>query len=74
MSIECGECERDLRGGHDEGCSRFTPHPKDICQCLDYREDHENGTGACRMPNNGVHAGEPCNAFLLREQHVDEEV
>lgn len=24
MSIECGECERDLRGGHDESCSR---HP-----------------------------------------------
>jgi hypothetical protein len=22
MSIECGECERDLRGGHAEGCSR----------------------------------------------------
>jgi hypothetical protein len=22
MSIECGECERDLRGGHAPGCSR----------------------------------------------------
>lgn len=27
MSIECGECERDLRGGHDETCSR---HPKNV--------------------------------------------
>lgn len=25
MSIECSECERDLRGGHDPECSR---HPK----------------------------------------------
>lgn len=25
MSVECGECERDLRGGHDPSCSR---HPK----------------------------------------------
>lgn len=23
MSIECGECERDLRGGHDPACSRY---------------------------------------------------
>ena len=23
MSIECSECERDLRGGHDPSCSRF---------------------------------------------------
>ena len=22
MSIECGECERDLRGGHADDCSR----------------------------------------------------
>ncbi len=22
MSLECSECERDLRGGHDPGCSR----------------------------------------------------
>ena len=23
MSMECGECERDLRGGHWIGCSRY---------------------------------------------------
>lgn len=23
MSIECGECERDLRGGHERWCSRY---------------------------------------------------
>jgi hypothetical protein len=22
MSSECGECERDLRGGHDDACSK----------------------------------------------------
>ena len=25
MSIECGECEHDLRGGHDPSCSRYKP-------------------------------------------------
>jgi hypothetical protein len=33
MSIECSECERDLRGGHDPACSRYSPCP--LC----------NGTG-----------------------------
>lgn len=23
MSLECGECEADLRGGHLESCSRY---------------------------------------------------
>lgn len=23
MSLECSECERDLRGGHDIACSRY---------------------------------------------------
>lgn len=26
MSIECGECEHDLRGGHDPSCSRNRPN------------------------------------------------
>jgi hypothetical protein len=25
VSIECGFCERDLRGGHDADCPRWTP-------------------------------------------------
>lgn len=25
MSLECSECERDLRGGHDPSCSRYKP-------------------------------------------------
>ena len=28
MSLECGECEHDLRGGHDEECSRYKPEIK----------------------------------------------
>jgi hypothetical protein len=23
MSLECSECEHDLRGGHAQGCSRY---------------------------------------------------
>lgn len=32
MSIECGECERDLRGGHDPSCSRYRGEPPP-CTC-----------------------------------------
>lgn len=28
MGMECGECERDLRAGHDPSCSRYTPPPE----------------------------------------------
>ena len=29
MSIECGECEHDLRGGHSPDCSRYVPFRED---------------------------------------------
>ena len=33
MSLECSECERDLRGPHDPSCSRFdrTGHCEGCC-------------------------------------------
>jgi len=36
MSLECRECERDLRGGHDKGCSRYV---KPCCK----RHDEDGG-------------------------------
>lgn len=30
MSLECGECERDLRGGHDRSCSRYKTPKKRV--------------------------------------------
>jgi hypothetical protein len=38
MSMECGECERDLRGGHDRECSRHPinrANPKRVQAALD---------------------------------------
>jgi hypothetical protein len=32
MSLECSECERDLRGGHDPSCSRYPGEPP-LCTC-----------------------------------------
>jgi len=32
MSLECSECERDLRGGHDKSCSHWTPE-QELCTC-----------------------------------------
>lgn len=39
MSVECGECERDLRGGHDVACSRSA-----TMRLIDQVE-HLNATG-----------------------------
>jgi len=36
MSLECRECERDLRGGHDKGCSMYA---KPCCK----RHDEDGG-------------------------------
>lgn len=40
MSIECAECEHDLRGGHDESCSRYrwTPRDADRVECDSFGE------------------------------------
>jgi len=40
VSIECSECERDLRGGHDPSCSRYV---RRICRCGHLAEDHDEG-------------------------------
>lgn len=48
MSIECSECERDARGGHDVECSRFVPtqtHLRKqverwVCETVEDVEEH----------------------------------
>lgn len=43
MSLECSECERDLRAGHDPSCSRY-----EVCQCGHGRGVHdEEWPGVC---------------------------
>ena len=32
MSVECSECERDLRGGHDPECSRYRDPRDEVCE------------------------------------------
>ena len=38
MSVECGECERDLRGGHAADCSRYRLR---MCRCGHLWDDHD---------------------------------
>lgn len=51
MSLECSECERDLRGGHSGGCSRHPinkkNHPgykqvKALRKFIGERDDHHS--------------------------------
>jgi hypothetical protein len=39
--------------------------PFDICQCGDYRRDHEGGVGACTLPADPVPEFTPCRRFRL---------
>ncbi len=39
--------------------------PYDVCECGDYRRDHVNGTGRCRMPNDLNHGFRSCERFVL---------
>lgn len=44
MSLECSECERDMRGPHDEGCSRYIPPV--VCKC-GHSEGAHDEEGCC---------------------------
>jgi hypothetical protein len=54
------------------------PHPLDVCQCGDFRREHQDGTGRCRMPNDASHGFKTCERFRLhasaaeyQERHPD---
>lgn len=55
MSIECGICERDLRGGHADDCSRNAKNVK-VCLCRKnqfLRDPYTEGQqGKYSMPNH----------------------
>lgn len=53
MSIECGECEADLRGGHAAGCSRYVHHEPSCAL-----RDDEEATCTCRHRRLIVFDGE----------------
>lgn len=62
MSIECHECERDLRGGHTPWCSRYrqpcaaciTEHCDEECCCVCHRGTNE--TFASRSEEKRIRA------------------
>ncbi len=40
-------------------------HPNDVCYCGDYRHQHEDGDGRCRLNGLGHPGGSSCNRFRL---------
>jgi hypothetical protein len=43
-------------------------HPKDVCECGDYRRQHIDGTGACVLNSLGHGApGYRCNKFRVQQ-------
>ena len=52
MSMECSECERDLRGGHAKDCSRYDPsHECPQCGDTEYFQ-YSDGTRQCDVCNS----------------------
>lgn len=45
--------------------ARTAASPYDICECGDYRRDHEGGRGACTFPPDPVPGHEPCKRFRI---------
>ena len=48
-------------------CKEHSPD-FDVCECGDYRCDHEDGSGYCRMPNNLCHAFKECLVFRISQR------
>lgn len=64
MSLECGECERDLRGGHDPSCSRYVKHDP---SCAFLLRESDCTCGARRAPSLDGTPGPAREAALLDE-------
>jgi hypothetical protein len=50
MSLECSECERDLRGPHDPSCSRYVHHAADCALLRDEERECDCGAEGERPP------------------------
>ena len=48
MSLECSECEHDLRGGHAQECSWYQPPCTDDEDVWDWLPGHGPGSGCPR--------------------------
>lgn len=55
MSLECSECEHDLRGGHDPSCSRYRDRRDAVCEAA---SDYMLGLGNREFAelNGGIEA------------------
>lgn len=43
----------------------------EICECGDYRHEHENGTGKCLVCKYAAQLYEPCQEFRAMEQNMN---
>lgn len=69
MSLECSECESDLRSGHADGCSRRR------CECGHALKDHAGMfVGCCAVDlEDGELAPCDCAAFTPKKYEDDDD-
>lgn len=70
MSIECSECERDLRGGHDPGCSRYRPDDEKTNTTAVERVGVERDVAVSWIPFT-ERMPPPKSGFLLVTNNID---
>ncbi len=63
MSLECSECERDLRGGHDPSCSRYVQHEP---HCAFLEDDEAECDCKRTMPNKKPKRTRPRTQKMIR--------
>ena len=65
MSLECGECERDLRGPHDPSCSHYKPPAR--CRICNKRLVEDDFGLYC--PTHGASSAE-ADPYAALSQHL----
>jgi hypothetical protein len=69
VSVECGECERDLRGGHDPSCSRYTP-PARCPECEEFLTDGDGDLYCTKHGSPSFDAYEKAHSRLVSERNA----
>lgn len=73
MSIECSECEHDLRGGHAKECSRYDPsHECPECGDVEYFQ-YDDGERQCERCGRRWTPNAQVNAPLAPGEKHDEQ-
>lgn len=65
MNSQLSTLQEEIERRDKEFQERYERGDFDTCECGDYRHQHEDGKGKCKMPDDLCHGFEPCLEFRL---------